>query len=130
MAATADSLYVADALNKRVLRFSPVPTGPRPVAVQVFGQPDFTTASDDDFAVTGKSLDEPNSVAVGGSKVIIGDTLTAGLCFMTLMRLPTIRGKRAMFGDSLQLQQSILREYRSQRLTASMDLLPGMTSIL
>lgn len=74
MAMNGTDLYVADTGNNRILKYSSIPVANKVSATQVFGQPDFTSNSDDDDFVTSGSLDKPSGITVAGGKMVISDT--------------------------------------------------------
>ncbi len=56
-------LYVADSSNFRILRYDP-PIASNQAAVQVFGQPDFDTAMQNNGGTSNTSLGNPDGIAV------------------------------------------------------------------
>ncbi len=56
-------LYVADSSNFRILRYDP-PIASNQAAVQVFGQPDFNTAVQNNGGTSNTSLGNPDGIAV------------------------------------------------------------------
>jgi hypothetical protein len=74
IAGDADTLYVADAGNHRVLGWSPAPEQDRPADL-VLGQSDFTTAQEFAYTAQGASrLRFPYSISSAGDLLAIADT--------------------------------------------------------
>lgn len=80
IAGTADTLYVADAGNHRILGWQPPPSGDTPASI-VFGQPDFVTAGEFPYqAQTASSLRFPYAIDIapitpnGAEAMVVADT--------------------------------------------------------
>lgn len=71
--AGAVRLFVADTGNHRVLIWNTLPTAPRPPDV-VLGQPALDSSIDWYGGVSKRSMSQPNSMVVIGSKLIVSDT--------------------------------------------------------
>jgi len=72
----ADALFVADAVNDRVVVYSPFPTASDTPATYVLGQPDLGTGGNNP-SPTDKSLDGPTDVEVAGNYLWVADQVHA-----------------------------------------------------
>jgi len=69
---TANTLFVADTINDRVLVFAPLPTVSGAAAQYVLGQPDLNSGANNPSA-TNTSLNNPEHLTVVGSRLYVTD---------------------------------------------------------